>query len=89
MNNQKNNSGSLFKNNKTKEVQPDYTGTMIVDSKEYRISGWINKSKSGMQYLRLLLNESKTEPIATTAHQSSLPVQTGTANAESVDDLPF
>lgn len=89
MNNQKNNSGSLFKNNKTKEVQPDYTGTMIVDSKEYRISGWINKSKSGMQYLRLLLNESKTEPITTAAHQSSLPVQSGTANTESIDDLPF
>jgi len=89
MNNQKNNSGSLFKNNKTKEVQPDYTGTMIVDSKEYRISGWINKSKSGMQYLRLLLNESKTEPITPAAHRSSLPVQTGTTNAESVDDLPF
>jgi len=89
MNNQKNNSGSLFKNNKTKEVQPDYTGTMIVDAKEYRISGWINKSKSGMQYLRLLLNESKTEPITTAAHQSILPVQTGTANTESIDDLPF
>jgi len=88
MNNQKNNSGSLFKNNKTKEMQPDYTGTIIVDAKEYRISGWINKSKSGMQYLRLLLNESKTEFVIP-AHQSSFPAQTGTTNAQSVNDLPF
>jgi uncharacterized protein (DUF608 family) len=89
MNNQKNNSGALFKNNKTKDGQPDYTGTMIIDSKEYRVSGWVNKSKSGMAYLRLLLNESKTESITPAAHQSSLPVQSGTDNTDSVDDLPF
>jgi hypothetical protein len=89
MNNQKNNSGALFKNNKTKDGQPDYTGTMIINSKEYRISGWINKSKSGMAYLRLLLNEVVPQPISEPAHQTTIAPHTGTQTDESVDDLPF
>ena len=30
----KNNSGAIFKNNKTKETQPDYRGTVKVNNKE-------------------------------------------------------
>jgi len=89
MSNQKNNSGVLFKNNKTKEGQPDYTGTMIVGNEDYRISAWVNKSKSGQSYFRLLFSEVVPQPVNVPAHQQALPVQSGTDNNESVDDLPF
>ena len=89
MSNQKNNSGVLFKNNKTKEGQPDYTGTMIIENKDYRISAWVNKSKSGQSYFRLLLGEVLPKPVNPVAHQKTIPPQTGAANIETKDDLPF
>ncbi len=51
----KENSGSLFKNNqKSKETDPDYTGSFNVEGIEYWVSGWVNQSKDGKKYLRLL-----------------------------------
>ena len=42
--------GVLFKNEKTKETQPDYTGSIVVEEKEYRISAWNNTSAAGKEY---------------------------------------
>ena len=42
--------GVLFQNEKTKETQPDYTGSIVVEKKEYRISAWNNTSKAGKEY---------------------------------------
>ena len=52
-----NNSGSLFKHKKTKETQPDYTGAAFIDGKKFQISAWINKSRSGVSYMRLIFDE--------------------------------
>ena len=49
---------AMFKNNKTKESQPDYTGNITIDNKELRLSGWIRKSKSGMDYVSGQVSES-------------------------------
>ena len=39
---------AIFKNNKKeKETQPDYTGTVNVEGKEYSVSLWIKEGKSG------------------------------------------
>jgi hypothetical protein len=35
------------KENKTNEKQPDYTGTLNVEGKEYSVSLWIKEGKSG------------------------------------------
>ena len=52
---QKNNSGAIFRNEKKdKPNAPDYTGSVTIDGKKYAVSGWINKSKDGRNYLRLL-----------------------------------
>ena len=85
---QKNNSGALFKNNKTKEGQPDYTGTIVIDGKDFRLSAWVNKSKSGQSYMRLLANENTSKPIENGSYQQTIPPVTGTAN-DGNDDLPF
>lgn len=42
------NSGALFKNErKTKDNQPDYTGTAEIDGKQWRLSAWIKEGKRG------------------------------------------
>ena len=43
----KNNSGAIFKNNKTKETQPDYRGKVNVNGKDMEISLWVKESKTG------------------------------------------
>lgn len=57
----KENSGALFKNNdKTKETQPDLTGNINIDGKDYQLSAWKNVSKeSGKTYLSLRINNKK------------------------------
>lgn len=49
-----NNSGALFRaKEKTRECSPDYTGSANVGGVEYRVSGWIKKSKAGTSYMSL------------------------------------
>lgn len=40
----KNNAGAIFKNNKTKETQPDYRGKVKVNNIEMEVSLWIKES---------------------------------------------
>ena len=52
------NSGALFKNNnKEKETQPDMSGSLDVEGKQYRIAAWSNESKTGIKYLSIKLTE--------------------------------
>lgn len=57
----KENRGALFKNkDKTKETQPDLTGNINIDGKDYQLSAWKNVSKeSGKTYLSLRINNKK------------------------------
>ena len=67
---QKNNAGALFKNdNKTKETQPDYQGSSIINGELKQISAWINTSAKGLKYMSLTFQEPreqtevKTQPL--------------------------
>jgi hypothetical protein len=90
---QKNNSGALFRASKEKETQPDYTGSCLFDGKPYKMSGWVNKSKAGKTYLRILFTEDKSQDFNPTASQATMPMQPQNSqqNIDSVilDDLPF
>jgi len=71
---------AMFKNNKTKETQPDYTGNIIIDNKMLRLSGWIKKSKNGVDYVSGQVSE-------------QLNKKSGESNespfAKMEDDIPF
>jgi len=52
----------VFSNNKRTGNDPDLTGFVTVeDQKIYRLSLWLNTSKSGEQYYSGYLNEAKDE----------------------------
>lgn len=54
-NNKKDNRGYLYPNDKkTKSVHPDYTGTILIDGKEWRLAGWLNKTTDGKEYLSIV-----------------------------------
>ena len=51
---QKDNSGSLFKNDKKeKENHPDYRGSINVAGTDYWLDAWIKESKAGKKYMSL------------------------------------
>ena len=59
---QKNNSGSLFKNErKETESQPTHTGSVMVDGKEYYISAWVKTGKNDTRFFSLAFKP-KGEP---------------------------
>lgn len=52
--------GALFVNkDKKTENHPDRSGTIKVHGVEYRLSGWIKKSKNGDSYMSLSVSEPK------------------------------
>jgi hypothetical protein len=55
------NRGVLFKNEeKLSENSPDYTGSLNVDGKLFRLAGWIKVGReSGKKFLSLLKSEIK------------------------------
>ena len=74
----KNNSGAIFKNNKTKDTQPDYRGKVKVNDKEMEISLWFKESQTGVKYFSASFQEPYVKPNTTEP------------NVKIVDnDLPF
>lgn len=76
------NRGSLFKNDKGgNEARPDYTGTLDVEGKPYRLAAWIKVSqKTGNKFLSITVQPREEQPAAETQGPAE----------EAIDDtLPF
>ena len=73
------NSFALFKNEKSQDNQPDYTGTITLEgNKEMRLAAWIRESKSGLKFLSGVMSEPQVKP------------NTNNASVEGADaDVPF
>jgi uncharacterized protein (DUF736 family) len=79
---QKNNTGAIFKHEKTADNQPDYRGKMTVDGKQWEISLWVRESQAGKKYMSAAIKEPYVKP------DESAPTQKPTSN-DSDDGMPF
>jgi len=77
----KNNAGAIFKNNKTKESQPDYRGKVKVNDKEMEISLWVKESQTGTKYFSASFQEPFVKPTTTEPNVK--------INNIDLSDLPF
>ena len=75
---QKDNSGSFFKNDKKgNEKAPDYKGKAVVDGVEKEMAAWLRESKGGVKYMSV----SFSEPYKSNTPKAS--------SAAANDDAPF
>lgn len=61
------NKGVLFRDeNRRNDRSPEYTGTINILGKEYKLSAWIRESKAGKKFFSLAINspqmKKKEEP---------------------------
>lgn len=60
---QKDNSGSLFRNDKKEsDNHPDYTGSIVVGGVEHWLSAWLKTSASGTTYMSLSVRRKDAKP---------------------------
>ncbi len=81
----KNNSGAIFKNNKTKETQPDYRGKVKVNNVEMEISLWFKESQKGTKYFSAAFQE----PFKKDTETKTYPNETKYTPKIEDDGLPF
>jgi hypothetical protein len=57
------NRGSLFKNNKKTETDPEFSGTININGAEYRLAGWTKVAKnSGSKFISLSVKPKAEKP---------------------------
>jgi hypothetical protein len=79
MENRRDNSGVLFRNDKKdNERAPEYKGNIMVDGQEYWLSAWIKEGKTG-KFMGLAVSPRDAQPPASRPMQSSIKD----------DDIPF
>lgn len=87
MENNKNNSGALFRNDKREtEKHPEYTGKITIEGVEYYLSAWVNEMRNGQKYFSIKATPKSATAPATTVLAQPRP---GVVVADPIDDLPF
>lgn len=94
---QRDNSGSIFKNQKKeKDTHPDYTGNGMIDGREYWFSAWIKTDRNGNRFMSMAFKpkeeqqprEQRTAPADDRKRRPD-PISTGRFNDDMQDDIPF
>lgn len=73
---QKDMSGSLFKNEKKSDKHPDYKGSCVIGGVEYWQSVWVKKDRNGNSYMSQSFtakNQSNSTPVKPEGSADGLP----------------
>lgn len=85
------NTGALFRNErKAHDREPDFSGKLNVDGREFRVCAWTRDSRNGVRYLRLAVRpkneaDARQRPAQNVTATSAL----ATAAEDFNDALPF
>lgn len=83
--------GSLFKNDKQNDRQPDFKGTILIKGVLYNISAWNRTSQNGREYISLQAEEKSAADLGrgrSGGYAPQVPPQTPPPPAVEPDDLP-
>ena len=82
--------GSLFKNEKQNDRQPDYKGTILVGGVTYEIAAWERTSQKGTGYLSLQASLPRERSNSEAPARYSQPLQPQPRNipAPTYEDIP-
>lgn len=84
---QKNNTGAIFKNEKTSDAQPDYRGKITVDGKQWEIALWVRESQANSKkYFSAAIKEPYVKPTEEAPVSTSKKI---TDEGSTDDGLPF
>lgn len=93
----KDNRGYLYPNtNKTKPTQPDFTGKVTIENKEWRLSAWENKTPEGKKYLSLSVspplennagNQTGSQPANNSYNNQQKAKSSSDISKDELDDL--
>lgn len=87
--------GSLFKNEKANDRQPDFKGTIVIGGVTYEVAAWEKTSQRGTKFLSLqasLPRERAEQQPQQPVYQAPTPQPQYTEEfpvAPEYDDLPF
>ena len=77
------NRGALFRNNrKEQDSQPDHTGSINIDGKEYYLNAWIKTSQNGNKFFSLSVKPKDAKQSQLESPAQALPSEHG-------DDIQF
>jgi uncharacterized protein (DUF736 family) len=88
---QKDNSGSLFKNTrKEKDTHPDYTGSALVNGVPMWLSAWIKRDKNGNAYMSCSFKPKDENAMANLRDDLRAKSPQAPARHDPIaDDIPF
>lgn len=89
--------GSLFKNDKQNDRQPDFKGSILIGGTTYEIAAWNKTSRNGLSYMSLqasLPRERGGEPqvqraTVETPELANQPYPDYIPSGDSLEDMPF
>lgn len=99
----KDNRGAMFPNaNKEKATQPDCTGKVVIEGKEFQVAAWENTTADGKKYWSLTFsvplppNPNKAKPVqsggsnnnsSNNSNSNNAPSNYNSSISEDLDDL--
>jgi len=88
--------GSLFKNEKQNDRQPDYKGTILIQGMTYEIVGWERTSQRGLSFISLKASipQDRGDQAQRQRHQDAVPTREDyhvslSQDDSELEDLPF